>query len=306
MITYFGIGLVVLFIFIAREARETEDNTELVVTILLYGPIFVLFWPLGLLWLFVLDKNEHTNFHNEKAIEIIYDKINEINKETNKREGELKKEALYYHNMGFNISCITNIKNRYNSNSTNTYLKAPNHPWENLNEDRQTFNELNSYPWHLATGLGVITGFNNLVTIDFDNCDYGFVQQTLHDLGLPSNYPWLVLSGSQKGYHIHIFVDGIKDRFAKESVIKLAFKEEYKNLADKVEILIRLHSILPPSVHLSGNQYKFINCSRPKNKPEKIDISSLLTYVEKYFDQAKQKNMRFYKKKFSFKKLFNW
>ena len=221
-------------------------------------------------------------------------------------DGQIKEEALYYYNMGFNISCITNIKNRYNSNSTNTYLKAPNHSWEKLSEERQTNNELGSYSWHLANGLGIITGFNNLITIDFDNCDYGLVQKTLKDFSLPSNYPWVVLSGSQKGYHIYIFVDGIKDKFLEEVVIKLALKEEYNNLADKVEILVRLHSILPPSLHPSGNQYKFINCLRPKNNPKHIDLSTLLIYMETYFDSEKQKNMKGYRERFSIKKLFNW
>ncbi|PIT87300.1 MAG: hypothetical protein COU31_03650 [Candidatus Magasanikbacteria bacterium CG10_big_fil_rev_8_21_14_0_10_40_10] len=57
MITYFGIGLIVLCIYVSRKARETKDNVDVVMSTLMVWPFFLFLWPMGLIWLYVIDKD---------------------------------------------------------------------------------------------------------------------------------------------------------------------------------------------------------------------------------------------------------
>ena len=219
------------------------------------------------------------------------------------REGKIKimnnkkcyrEHAKYYYNLGFNITCISDQKNEYNSDADNVYLKAPNHPWNHLHEERQSVNEFNSYYWQIATGFGVVTGYNNLLTIDLDDCDPKFFIETVKQLGLPNDYEWVVSSGSRKGFHIYVYIDDLKLYYPTETVIRLFPKEQYEKFAEKVELLIRIHSILPPSLYSSGNKYKFMNCKIPKSLPVHICYSDLQNYIDLYFDQSKQCDMESY------------
>jgi hypothetical protein len=205
--------------------------------------------------------------------------------------------AFYFYNMGLNVTCISNRKNQYNSKADNIYLKAPNHPWEHLSKMRQTEEEFNSYLWNIATGFGLATGFNDLVAIDIDNCTPGFLLQTLELLNLPHDYEWIVLSGGRKGFHIYVFVDGITESFKTETVIRLFPKIEYKQEVEKTELLVRLHSILPPSLHPSKNAYMFVNCEKPNDIPQSITFPTLQNFVDSFFDSTKQRNMHKYKQK---------
>ncbi|MBU1557874.1 bifunctional DNA primase/polymerase [Patescibacteria group bacterium] len=212
--------------------------------------------------------------------------------------GEIfKKYAFYFYNLGLNITCISDQKNEYNSKADNLYLKAPNHTWEHLSGERQPLEEFNSYPWETSTGFGVATGLNNLITIDFDNCSPEFLVQVLESLSLPYDYEWVVLSGGRKGFHIYIFVDDVLVNFAKETVVRLFPKPEYKQQIEKVELLIRLHSILPPSLHPTKNKYEFINCEKPIKRPARIEFSILENFIQSFFDVSKQKNLLKYKRK---------
>lgn len=210
---------------------------------------------------------------------------------------KLKDFAQYYYNLGFNVTCVTNIKNEFNSGNDNFYLKAPSHQWEDLWSRRQTQEEFNNYQWSIATGLGLATGFNNLLAIDIDDSSQHFLIQTLELLGLPVDYEWVVLTGGKNGFHIYVFVDELLNIFPEVPVVKLVPKEAYSKLASKVELLIRLHSILPPSIHPTQNKYVFVNCSQPKNLPLRIESYKIQTYIDTYFDSKKQENKKAYKKK---------
>lgn len=224
-------------------------------------------------------------------------KFDELKNHCHLLDNDLKKHAQYFYDLGMNITCVSNIKNEFNSKAENTYLKAPNHQWEDLWSRRQTSKEFNDYQWTVATGLGLATGFNNLLAIDIDGYSKDFVTQTLGALELPMDYEWVVLSGSKNGFHIYVFVDGLLDSFPKERVVRLYPKELYSDLASKVELLIKFHSILPPSLHPTQNKYEFINCSLPKGAPIYIGIDKMKNFINKYFDAAKQENTKIYKNK---------
>lgn len=226
---------------------------------------------------------------SEEVRNIYFDKVNEqISPYSN---NFFKKKAKYFYNLGLNITCVSDKKNFYNSKEDNIYSKSPNHSWGHLHGSRQTLEEFDSYPWEDATGLGLATGFNDLLVIDIDNCIPVFLKQSLLSLGLPENYEWAVLSGSGKGFHVYVFVEGLTLYFVNESVIRLFPKVQYIQSVEKTELLVRLHSILPPSIHPSKNKYKFINCSRPKSKPLTITIQSLQGFINTFFDNEKQRNI---------------
>jgi len=208
-----------------------------------------------------------------------------------------KDYAYYFFNLGFNVTCISDQKNEYNSKADNIYLKCPNHRWEHLSEEKQTLVEFNSYSWDAAIGFGIATGFNNLIVIDLDNSTPDFLVQTLELLNLPLDYEWVVLSGSKKGFHIYVFVEDLTETFKTETCIRLFPKVQYEQDVEKTELLIRLHSILPPSSHPSKDTYKFVNCTRPNEMPKRITLATLQNFINELFDSTKQKNMHTYKQK---------
>ena len=224
-------------------------------------------------------------------------KFDELKNQCRLSDEALKNYAKYFYDLGLNVTCVSNIKNEFNSKAENIYLKAPNHQWEDLWSRRQTLEEFDGYQWSIATGFGLATGFKNLLAIDVDDCANDFIIQTLEILGLPFDYEWVVLSGSRRGFHVYVFVDDLLENFSKTTVIRLYPKELYAKLASKVELLIRLHSILPPSLHPSQNKYEFVNCSLPENLPVHVGMNKIQNFINKYFDPAKQKNMKTYKKK---------
>lgn len=128
-----------------------------------------------------------------------------------------KEIAKYYHNLGFNICCISNKKTNFNK-SARDILKSPLGPWKHFRFERQSLNELLDYDWHSSTGMGVVLGYNNLRAIDVDETDgpvSKFIEICLEHLKLPKDYEWVVQSGSGKGFHILFYAidENWKDQF---------------------------------------------------------------------------------------------
>ena len=115
---------------------------------------------------------------------------------------DLRTLAGHYFELGFNVTCINNYRNKFNYTDQNLW-KAPSHEWESYSEKRQTINELNSYDWNTAIGLGVVLGFDGLIAIDLDGCiELDFLFWICDILNLDYNYDWIVKSGSNSGFHI--------------------------------------------------------------------------------------------------------
>ncbi len=110
--------------------------------------------------------------------------------------------ADHFFNLGLNVVCISNERNKYNL-LENNLLKSPNHEWKHLINQRQSVDELNSYNWENATGIGIVLGFDNLFAIDIDGAiDFDIVLAICNKLNIPFNYSWIMKSGSGCGYHI--------------------------------------------------------------------------------------------------------
>ncbi|MCC7319311.1 MAG: bifunctional DNA primase/polymerase, partial [Bacteroidales bacterium] len=122
--------------------------------------------------------------------------------------------AKFFHEMGLNISCISNIPNSYNYLEHNI-LKAPNHEWKHLQSRRQEEVEFNNYDWENSLGLGIILGYENIMAIDIDGCiDFDLIKFFCRQLGVPSDYEWIFISGSKCGFHMVFYCDDISDLYA--------------------------------------------------------------------------------------------
>ena len=222
-----------------------------------------------------------------------------------------KNLAEYYYELGLNVTCINNYVTKYNLKDKNI-LKTPSHDWESLTNNRQTKNELMSYDWESATGIGCVLGYNNLMALDIDGCvEEDFLLWICDYLKIGHKYQWLVQSGSGAGYHIILRCPDIPSvaEFQKKSLssyldFKLdsidayyphlnwsenwpneSFNSEillpyYENiyslhlLFDKIEFRWSNHLVLPPSNHRTGLRYIFIN-DYPVDSPMEVSFDSL-------------------------------
>ena len=205
---------------------------------------------------------------------------------------ELKTIAEIYKDFGFNISCISKIKNEYNSNSRN-FFKTPSHKWNDLFDYEQESSEFDNYDWQNAVGIGTFTNWENLIVLDIDGCtDVGFIKQILKTLDLPEDYEWVVESGSKNGFHIYYNGNYIAECDEDDVVSTFPPKQEFEKYVDKIEFLWKTHSVLPPSVHGSGNKYSFINNSFPKKAPSFVDNEKIYEFINTFlgFDKIVRQN----------------
>jgi len=166
--------------------------------------------------------------------------------------------------------------------------KVPKFEWKKYQIDEMTNENIDNLNWnHKTNGIGAISGVNELRCLDFDavqddNIIYKFVER----LGFARDYSWVVKSGSGKGYHIWFlccdddnYLDGLG---GEKSYYKFNLKEN--NLCDHIELRWKnCQTVLPPSLHPSGNKYVFVNLDNdglPRDEPSNIWIGKLLEVVK--------------------------
>lgn len=179
--------------------------------------------------------------------------------------------AFIFHQFGFNVTCIKKERSEF-SNQYDVY-KSPSHEWMHFEKTKQTYNDLVSYDWENAIGVGTVLGYNKLRALDIDNCsNWEFIEMVLNQLGLPQNYEWVVKSGSNNGYHIIFYSEEHSFPLKNMRVIR-AYRSnaEYQYTFDKIELRWSKHLVLPPSLHSSGNYYSFI-FNKPKHCPQTVEV----------------------------------
>ena len=115
--------------------------------------------------------------------------------------------------MGMNVVPI------YGNEEDATSYKRSGLDIERWHYEEQGIEDIMSFDWSRATGIGLVTGFNGYRALDIDDIDcsaFEFDESTvihriLQLLNLPVNYPWIIKSGSGKGYHIIIRTDELPD-----------------------------------------------------------------------------------------------
>lgn len=198
----------------------------------------------------------------------------------------LRYMALYYRLFGMNLTQMKWSESLRNLQS----LKEPiNTNWQLLKHEEQNLRDLLNINWSNSCGIGLVLGFNDFRALDFDfdidgdfiyNGDSDedfiedFIEKILCRLGLPADYPWVVRSGNGYGFHI-IFkstdIEAIKeiDVISLEPICQYYYIYKFKCL----ELRWSDHLVLPPSLHASGNQYRFRNGSLPVSEPTHLDLN---------------------------------
>lgn len=204
--------------------------------------------------------------------------------------------AKHFYNLGLNVTCINNQLTESNFYSPNI-VKSACHPWNHLLDHRQELSELLGYNWDSATGLGVISGYENLHVLDIDGCsNEDFLKDILLLLGLPENYEWAVKTGSNNGFHIHFYT--YENTHFEKDVMCSSFPVNKENfgLFEKIELLHHTNVVLPNSLHKSGSNYKFLYTKLPKYKPAYIDIFKFEYVIDLFLNRSKmvEKNVGAY------------
>ena len=143
-----------------------------------------------------------------------------------------------------------------------------------------------------ATGIGCCLGNNNIRAIDVDDagsCDY-LISKMLYELGLPSDYPWVVYSGSRKGFHIIFKAPNINEYFESKAYApndkQCSFNfngfDEYFPPFNRMELRWMDHLVLPPSLHYSGNRYIFRGGHSPDQPVAEISISRINQMIDHF------------------------
>ena len=222
-------------------------------------------------------------------------------------ERELKIYAKHYHQLGLNITCITNYLTE-NNFKFKSITKTPYHSIESLLKKRQESNEIEKLDWENATGVGLIlSNFNNnisnFIALDIDGCqDENLIEEFLMTLGLEYDYEWVIKSGSQNGFHIVFGIDFFdeenelsREGFAKNIELicgTYSVKKEFENKIEKIEILGDCNLMLPPSIHLSTLKYEFINCEYPRFEPDFVTVFNFNKFLNTYLKKSIEKDSK--------------
>jgi len=145
-------------------------------------------------------------------------------------------EALKWHNMG-----VATIPIRYKS-------KRPVFVWKDYQSTLPTESDIKSWFKSRFTNLAVITGWKNLVIIDFDNRPIWELWQSWINQKQPELLKKTYKVETRRGYHIYLFVENPPER-----TIKI--------LDDEKGTLIDIkaaggYCLSCPSIHPTGHKYR--------------------------------------------------
>lgn len=183
---------------------------------------------------------------------------------------ELAELAFTYHDYGFNALPL--------ANPAKTATKHPAIQWrygeKDYTQEHFTHEDISRNAGKYHHGIIAITGIDHNHNIDFDKVkDFSLVDEFLDLLGLPHDYEWVVLSGSGSGAQIWIHnaepgEEDVKDLSDYDARDKARF--------DHVELRWRGNCcVLPPSVHPSGNLYKFRTGAFPDGGPATVSLERI-------------------------------
>jgi Bifunctional DNA primase/polymerase, N-terminal len=162
-----------------------------------------------------------------------------------------------YHRLGANVLAMELLR------------KKPLYRWKAWQARRQTTADVAAQPWRLAGGVGVISGIGGWRAFDFDQClTFDAVAQLLATLGLPADYPWVVQSGSGRGWHVWIVCPeplpaGALPAKTRDAGVYTAPGRGFDHLELRWQ---RCYTVAPPSLHPSGRRYRFVR-GRPAGAP---------------------------------------
>jgi len=190
---------------------------------------------------------------------------------------KLRETAKDYNELfGFNVIPLEN--------------KVPRLKWEQWQFNEMQIDEIDGLGWNANTnGIGAISGIRELRCFDFDKVVNGeIVKNFVSKLGLPLEYEWTVKSGSGNGYHIWFYCDDDKYFFSVLGGDKSYYKFDLKEagICDHIELRWKnCQTVLPPSLHPTGNKYSFVhgsNMSLPSNPPKNVGVGKLIEVLKEF------------------------
>ena len=232
-----------------------------------------------------------------------------------KKESPFLFYANLYHHFGINITRIKGIvpdKTYYlvyhenlRKDETRRTFKHPTDPdWKRFFTEEQDIEYINSQDWDDATGIGMVTGFNQIRALDFDylqmlrDSAYGgqalddYIHKILSILKLPNDYQWVTRSGSGSGIHIIFKCKDIDDFDCNTVSFEPSINIKNKGEGfDRLELRWKAHLVLPPSISIGFYDDTFMipECERywfhsgnfPYYSPMDVlvdDLNNLLNY----------------------------
>ena len=191
--------------------------------------------------------------------------------------------AQWYHRLGFNIVPL--------ERPGYSQTKKPTIEWKHWASNKQSEKDIQSLcsktdklgDKHFEHGMLSINGINDIRSFDFDKAPgLEVINLVLQALGLPEDYPWVVRSGSGKGYHITFRCnDDITEVgfVAKaDGMPKAVYEGQPLNPEHFHHVELRWRNsltTLPPSTHVSNNgRYEFIN-GTPTEAPAFVMAESI-------------------------------
>lgn len=192
--------------------------------------------------------------------------------------------AHYYYSMGFNVTCISNEVTDYNFISKEI-LKTPNHKSAHLLTNRETIDELLTFDWENAIGIGAILGESEIRCIDIDGVtDSSVIGEILSIMELPKNYEWVVQTGT--GYHIFIKTDFHQYPLQPGQVKAFYPNNKFAGKFKTLELRWKYHVVLPPSTHPNYKRYAFVD-SLPSKLPVQLDLNLVYKTLREVCDNSK-------------------
>ena len=206
----------------------------------------------------------------------------------NDQNSNIRKRAARCHKWGANVVAIKRGD------------KRPAHKWKAFQEKRQPEEKAGALPWRKAVGFGVVCGYGGWRCFDIDDCtSFAVVRALLDALGLPTDYPWVVKSGSGSGWHNWFRCSGslppdlLKKKSGNAGVRTGQPKEafEFDHLELRWE---RCQTVLPPSLHPSGGRYEFANRDSfsgawPEDPPAEVTAERVAEAVRAVCQKASSK-----------------
>lgn len=139
--------------------------------------------------------------------------------------------------------------------------------WQQWQKQRQTQKDLDAlFSQQHIQGLGVVMGGggSDIRCFDIDKCtDITVVHTILRAMGLPQDYPWTAQSGSGCGFHIYFCcadIDGTNPVTDSTTGTVNGYPNgEHCDYFHHMELRWhKCYTVLPPSIHPAGGQYKFL------------------------------------------------
>lgn len=219
--------------------------------------------------------------------------------------GKLRYMALYYRLFGMNLT-----QTKWNDSVyENIFMEPLDRDWKKFYTESQSMDYIMSLDWMQCEGIGVILGYNlyRALQIDITSDESSgkiypkqgidcVIDEMLDMLDLPQDYPWVIRSGSR----LHI-IFRCEDSQATSNIDTISYipnkiyTELYGNKIYKIELQWNAHLVLPPSIDMRGNYYRFRNGNLPTSPTNNVNLNRIESLIYKYCSEIQYRKLTYNK-----------